>query len=105
MVALSYILSKGAVSWLELITPEEAAPFFHRYLTEKDYRMNIDFSDAQGNKLRKYDQKKIADLVSLMPMTKWSSSAKERIISFENGIFEIKLQPSEEENEFLYNWT
>ncbi|MDN7227864.1 DEAD/DEAH box helicase family protein [Planococcus sp. N064] len=105
MVVLSYMLSKGENRWLEPITPEEAAPFFHGYLTEKDYRMNIDFSDAQGKRLRKYDQKKMADLVSLMPMNKWSGSSKEGIISFANGIFEIKLQPSEKENEFLYKWT
>ncbi|WKA50724.1 DEAD/DEAH box helicase family protein [Planococcus liqunii] len=105
MVVLSYMLSKEENRWLEPITPEEAAPFFHRYLTEKDYRMNIDFSDAQGKKLRKYDQKKIADLVSLMPMTKWSGSAKDGIVAFEDGTFLFKLQPSDEENECLYKWT
>ncbi|QKX50032.1 DEAD/DEAH box helicase family protein [Planococcus glaciei] len=105
MVVLSYMLSKGENKWLEPITPEEAAPFFHRYLTEKDYRMNIDFSDAQGKRLREYDQKKIADLVSLMPMTKWSGSVKNGIVAFEDGTFLFKLQPSDEENECLYRWT
>ncbi|SDG74703.1 PLD-like domain-containing protein [Planococcus glaciei] len=105
MVVLSYMLSKGENKWLEPITPEEAAPFFHRYLTEKDYRMNIDFSDAQGKRLREYDQKKITDLVSLMPMTKWSGSVKDGIVAFEDGTFLFKLQPSDEENECLYRWT
>lgn len=105
MVVLSYMLSKGEERWLEPTTAEEAAPFFHNYLTEKEYRMNTDFSDAQGKRLRTYDQKKIADLIAQMPMAKWSGSAKDGIVSFEEGIFKFRLQPSIEENEFLYKWT
>ena len=105
MVVLSYMLSKGEEGWLEPITPEGAAPFFHNYLTEKDYRMNIDFSDAQGKRLHIYDQKKIADLIAQMPMAKWSGSANDGIVSFEEGIFKFRLQPSLEENELLYKWT
>ncbi|WP_203340227.1 DEAD/DEAH box helicase family protein [Planococcus beijingensis] len=105
MVVLSYMLSKGEERWLEPTTAEEAAPFFHNYLTEKEYRMNTDFSDAQGRRLRKYDQKKITDLIAQMPMAKWSGSAKDGIVSFEEGIFMFQLQPSIEENELLYKWT
>ncbi|WP_142828604.1 DEAD/DEAH box helicase family protein [Planococcus soli] len=105
MVVLNYMLSKGEKRWLEPITSEEAAPFFHKYLTEKDYRMNIDFSDIQGKRLRTYDQKKMTDLIAQMPMTKWSGSAKEGIASFKDGIFKFQLQPSVEENELLYKWT
>lgn len=105
MVVLSYMLSKGAERWLEPITADEAASFFHNYLTEKDYRMNIDFSDAQGKRLRNFDQKKMADLIAQMPMTKWSGSAKDGIVSFEEEIFKFQLEPSIEENESLYNWT
>ncbi|MEK6189415.1 MAG: DEAD/DEAH box helicase family protein [Carnobacterium alterfunditum] len=105
LVVLSYMLSKGVGKWLEPITPQEAAPFFHSYLTEKDYRMKVDFSDAQGKRLRKYDEKKIADLISQMPMTKWSGSAKEGLVTFENNMFKFNLQPSSEENENLYKWT
>ncbi len=105
MVVLSYMLSKGAERWLEPITPDEAAPFFHNYLTEKDYRMNIDFSDAQGKRLRNFDQKKIADLIAQMPMTKWSGSAKEGMVSFEDGIFKFDVLAVGNENESLYKWT
>ena len=105
MVVLSYMLSKGEERWLEPITAEEAAPFFHNYLTEKEYRMNIDFNDVQGKRLRKYDRKKVADLIAQMPMAKWSGSAKDGIVSFEEGIFMFQLQPSIEENELLYKWT
>lgn len=105
MVVLSYMLSKGEERWLEPTTAEEAAPFFHNYLTEKEYRMNTDFSDAQGRRLRKYDQKKITDLIAQMPMAKWSGSAKDGIVSFEEGIFMFQLKPSIEENELLYKWT
>ncbi|MDN3436717.1 DEAD/DEAH box helicase family protein [Planococcus sp. APC 3900] len=105
MVVLSYMLSKGEERWLEPITAEEAAPFFHNYLTEKEYRMNIDFNDVQGKRLRKYDRKKVADLIAQMPMAKWSGSAKDGVVSFEEGIFMFQLQPSIEENELLYKWT
>lgn len=105
MVVLSYMLSKGLEKWLDPITPYEAAPFFHSYLTEKDYRMKVDFSDAQGKRLRMYDEKKMADLISQMPMTKWSGSAKEELVTFEKNMFKFNLQPSSEENESLYKWT
>ncbi|ANU14439.1 DNA/RNA helicase [Planococcus halocryophilus Or1] len=104
LVVLSYMLSKGIEKWLEPITPQEAAPFFHSYLTERDYRMKVDFNDAQGKRLRKYDVKKIADLISEMPMTKWSGSAKEELVIFENNFFKFNLQPFPEENEVLYKW-
>lgn len=99
------MLSKGAERWLDPITADEAAPYFHNYLTEKDYRMNIDFSDAQGKRLRTYDQKKMADLIAQMPMAKWSGSEKSGLVSFEGGIFQFELQPSGEEQDILYNWT
>ncbi|MGH2316350.1 DEAD/DEAH box helicase family protein [Planococcus sp. SE5232] len=105
MVVLSYMLSKGLERWLEPITPDEAAPFFHNYLTEKDYRMNIDFSDAQGKRLRNFEQKQIADLIAQMPMAKWSGSAKEGMVSFEDGIFKFDVLALGNENESLYNWT
>lgn len=105
LVILSYMLSKGVGKWLEPITPKEAAPFFHSYLTKKDYRMKVDFSDAKGKRLRKYDEKKMTDLIAEMPMTKWSGSAKERLVTFENNMFKFNLQPSSEENENLYKWT
>ncbi|TWT01865.1 DEAD/DEAH box helicase family protein [Planomicrobium sp. CPCC 101079] len=105
LVVLSYMLSKGIERWLEPITPKEAAPYFHQYLTEKDYRLKIDFSDAQGKRLHNYNEKKIADLISNMPMSKWSGSAKDGLVLFENGVFAFKLEPSLDENKVLYNWT
>lgn len=105
LVILSCMLSKGTERWLDSTTPKEVAPFFYSYLTEKDYRMNIDWSDAQGKRLRTYDEKKTADLISQMPMTKWSESDKNNIVFFKNGIFKFKLQPSNVENEYLYSWT
>ena len=105
MVVLSYMLSKGAERWLDPITADEAAPFFHNYLTEKDYRLNIDFSDAQGKRLRTYNHKKMADLIAQMPMNKWSGSEKSGLVSFEEGIFQFELRPSGEEQDILYKWT
>ncbi|WP_203333727.1 DEAD/DEAH box helicase family protein [Planococcus beigongshangi] len=105
MVVLSYMLSKGADRWLEPITPQEAAPFFHQYLTEKDYRLNTDFSDEQGKRLREYNEKAIADLIARMPMTKWSGSAKDGLVSFDGEVFQINLPLTSLENEIVYEWT
>ncbi|TAA73393.1 DEAD/DEAH box helicase family protein [Planococcus salinarum] len=105
MVVLSYMLSKGENNWLDPITPEEAAPFFHQYLTEKDYRLNTDFSDEQGKKLREYNEKAISDLIARMPMTKWSGSAKDGLVSFEESVFKLNLNLSKAENQILYSWS
>lgn len=105
MVVLSYMLSKGPGYWLDPVTPEETAPFFHHYLTEKDYRLNTDFNDAQGKRLRQYDEKKVANLISTMPMTKWSGSAANGLITFFNNEFKLHLDPASGEKELLYNWT
>lgn len=105
MVVLSYMLSKGADHWLDPITPVEAAPFFHQYLTEKEYRMKIDFGDNQGKKLREYNEKAISDLIARMPMTKWSGSAKESLITFNKEVFVLNLILSEEEIMIIYSWS
>ncbi|MDE4085388.1 DEAD/DEAH box helicase family protein [Planococcus maritimus] len=105
MVVLSYMLSKGVENWLEPITAVEAAPYFHEFLTAKQYRLNADFNDVQGKKLRDYDEKKIADLIERMPMTKWSGSAKDGLVTFNNNLFSLNLSPSNEHRRILYDWT
>ncbi|WP_050180623.1 DEAD/DEAH box helicase family protein [Domibacillus robiginosus] len=102
MVVLRYMLSKGAEHWLDPITPAEAAPYFHQYLTAKEYRKRIDFSDRQGKKLEQYNEKAVADLIAKMPMTKWSGSSK-GLIGFENGQFHIQLEAAG--NEEVFEWT
>ncbi|MFK2825330.1 DEAD/DEAH box helicase family protein [Bacillus sp. B190/17] len=104
MVVLLYMLSKGQDSWLEPVTPEEAAPFFHSYLTSKEYRKRIDFSDNQGRQLIEYDEKKVAALIAKMPMTKWSGSAN-GMISFKNNQFRIHIDVEKEHEETLFQWT
>src|SRR5699024_2466049 len=43
MVLLQYILNKGS-QWVEAVTPEEVAPYFHKFYMEKEFRKRIDFS-------------------------------------------------------------
>lgn len=105
MVVLRYMLSKGVESWLEPITPVEVAPYFHEFLTAKQYRLNADFNDVQGRKLRDYDEKKIADLIERMPMTKWSGSAKDGLVTFDEGLFSLNLSPNIEHQRILFDWT
>jgi hypothetical protein len=57
MIVLHYMLSRGQDNWLTPVTPAQIAPYFHRYFTEKDYRIRIDFSDQQGKELRTYNEK------------------------------------------------
>ncbi len=104
MVVLLAMLSKGVNNWFNSITPEEVAPFFHGYLTDKEYRKNIDFSDGETKRLWEYDEAKVAKLIAKMPMTKWSGSSK-GLVTFSNNQFEISFDILEEDQEILYKWT
>ncbi|REJ17941.1 MAG: DNA helicase [Paenibacillaceae bacterium] len=104
MVVLLHMLERGEDRWIEPVTPEEVAPFFHRYLTEKEYRKRIDFSDKESRRLWEYDEKKVSRLIAEMPMTKWSS-ARGSMTAFENNVFSLKIDPAPEEKRVLYKWT
>jgi superfamily II DNA or RNA helicase/HKD family nuclease len=104
MVLLLYMLQRGPKHWLKPVTPQEAAPFFHRYLTETEYRKRIDFSDKSSKQLWEYDEKKVSKLIADMPMTKWSGSSK-GLISFEEKQFVIHLDMDENDQEIVYQWT
>lgn len=104
MVVLKYMLTKGRKYWLNPVTPEEIAPYFHRYLTEKDYRRNADFSDKQGKELKDYNEKKIISLLTRMPLSKWSGSSK-GMITFQDNLFTIYVTPLSEHAEMIYRWT
>ena len=38
-------------------------------------------------------------------MTKWSGSAKEGLVSFEEGLFKLNLDHRNEYSNILYSWT
>ncbi|WP_031408874.1 DEAD/DEAH box helicase family protein [Geobacillus vulcani] len=104
MVVLKAMLERGPSGWHEPITPQQAAPFFHQYLTEKEYRKRIDFSDGETKCLWEYDEEKVSKLIARMPMTKWSGSSK-GLISFVNNVFALQFSIAHEHEEMLYNWT
>jgi superfamily II DNA or RNA helicase/HKD family nuclease len=104
MVVLKYMLSRGADHWLDPVTPEEVAPFFHKYLTEKEYRRRIDFSDKATKQMWEYDEKKVARLIAKMPMTKWSGSSI-GMVTFENNLFLVHKKFANTDNELTYIWT
>ncbi|ESU73391.1 DNA helicase [Geobacillus thermopakistaniensis] len=104
MVVLKAMLERGPSGWHQPITPQEAAPFFHRYLTEKEYRKRIDFSDGETKRLWEYDQEKVSRLIARMPMTKWSGSSN-GLISFANNVFALQFAIENEHEEILHNWT
>lgn len=45
MILLLAMLQRGPDEWMKPITAKEAAPFFHQYLTEKEYPKRPNFSD------------------------------------------------------------
>lgn len=104
MIILLYMLSKVDDRWLDPITPEEAAPFFHDYLTSKEYRKRIDFSGKEAKQMESYDERKVSSLIARMPMTKWSGSSNGMVI-FENNQFSISLQIDSKYKSKLYEWT
>ncbi|MDN4074110.1 DEAD/DEAH box helicase family protein [Fictibacillus terranigra] len=104
MVVLNFMLSKGLDNWLVPVTPNEVAPYFHRYMTEKEYRKRIDFSDKASKQLWQYDEQKVSKLIANMPMTKWSGSSK-GLTAFNQGVFSIKIQLPINHNEIVFEWT
>ncbi|MCL6587179.1 MAG: DEAD/DEAH box helicase family protein [Anoxybacillus sp.] len=104
MVVLQAMLNRGPSHWHLPMTPTEAAPFFHQYLTEKEYRKRIDFSDGETKRLWQYDEQKVAKLIAKMPMTKWSGSSN-GLISFENNVFSLNFSIAPADEATLYQWT
>ncbi|MGD7022214.1 DEAD/DEAH box helicase family protein [Rossellomorea vietnamensis] len=104
MVLLSAMLERGQEHWYDPITPEEAAPYFHHYLTSEEYRKRIDFSEKSSQKLWEYDEKKVASLIKKMPMTMWSGSSK-GLITLEDNKFEVHVDPAGEGINLLYQFT
>jgi superfamily II DNA or RNA helicase/HKD family nuclease len=103
MVVLLAMLSRGKENWYKPITPEVVAPFFHQYLSEKEYRKRIDFSDKETKRLWEYDEVKVSKLIVKMPMTKWSGSSKGLVV-FENNQFYFNVKVNPEEEKTLFTW-
>jgi len=103
MVLLLYMLTRGEKEWTKPVNPKEVAPFFHKYLTEKEYRMRRDFSDSKTTKFQIYNESKISNLIATMPMTKWSGSSN-GLLSFENNIFRINVDIVDDDISTLYEW-
>ncbi|RZT23609.1 DEAD/DEAH box helicase family protein [Fictibacillus sp. BK138] len=104
MVVLKYMLLRGLEHWLDPVTPEEVAPFFHKYFTEKEYRRRIDFSDKAAKQMWTYDEKKVARLVATMPMTKWSGSSRSKVM-FNENLFRFNVKFNESINKLVFKWT
>lgn len=90
MVVLQYMLEKGPSNWYESVTPEEVAPYFHKYYMEKEYRKRIDFSSRNTRRLWDYDEVGVARLISTMPMNKWVDKNND-LVTFEGGYFSINF--------------
>ena len=104
MVLLLAMLERGPSEWFKPITSHEAAPFFHAYLTETEYRKQIDFSDKSSKKLWDYDEEGVSRLIANMPMEKWSGSSK-GMISFEDDRFDLNFNIVAEDYELLFQMT
>ena len=103
MVVLNYMLSRGAADWYKPVTAVEVAPFFHVYLMKKPYHRDADLADKQGLALHDYDEAKVAKLIEIMPMTKWSGTSK-GLIQFEDGIFSPQIKVAREHEKILFEW-
>ncbi|WP_144512298.1 DEAD/DEAH box helicase family protein [Bacillus sp. FJAT-22090] len=96
MVLLKYMLSRGVDHWCKPLKAQDAAPYFHDYLTSKEYRRKIDVIDS--------DLKNVASLIKRMPMTKWSGSSKGKT-TFVDGEFALNFDVVESFNGIVYEWT
>ncbi|MED3690728.1 DEAD/DEAH box helicase family protein [Peribacillus butanolivorans] len=104
MVVLLAMLERGDDSWHKPITSKEAAPFFHSYLTETEYRKQIDFADKSSKKLWNYYKDGVSKLIATMPMSKWSGSSK-GLISYQDDIFKLNFDISPEDQRLLFDMT
>lgn len=104
MIVLLYMLERGPERWADALTAREAAPFFHGYLMEKEYRKRIDFSDKDSMRLWEYNETGVSQLIERMPMTKWGS-AKGSMTRFEDGMFSLRMEPAPEHRAVLHRWT
>ncbi|MCK1992166.1 DEAD/DEAH box helicase family protein [Peribacillus muralis] len=104
LVVLLAMLERGEDSWFKPITSKEAAPFFHSYLTEVEYRKQIDFADKTTKKLWDYNEAGVSKLISTMPMTKWSGSSK-GLISYDDDIFKLNFVVRSKDQRILFNMT
>lgn len=104
MVVLLAMLKRGISEWYQPISSMETAPFFHKFLIEREHRKRIDFSDKGARELWDYKEKGISKLIATMPMTKWSGSSK-GLISFENDQFTLNFDVAKKDEEILFNWT
>ncbi|OIK09596.1 DEAD/DEAH box helicase family protein [Bacillus sp. MUM 13] len=99
MVVILAMLDRGIKNWDKPLSPNEAAPFFHRYLTEAAYRKQIDFADRKD--LWEYNEKKISKLIETMPMNKWTGNSA----GFKDGYFTLNFSIEPEDLESLYTMT
>ena len=104
MILLLAMLERGPSNWMKPITAKEVAYFFHKYLTEKEYRKRIDFSDNTTKKLWNYNESKVAGLIEKMPMTKWSGSSK-GMLQFQKGVFGPTFDVGAEDEGIVYDFT
>lgn len=103
MVVLKYMLEKGPRKWHEPVTPNEVAPYFHRFYMEKEYRKKKDFSNQNTKRLWDYDEERVAKLIADMPMSKWVDGTG--LISFDGKTFTIEFSIEKEEEEILHQMT
>lgn len=100
MVVLQYMLNRGKEKWNHPVTPHEVAPFFYDFLTEKEYRRKIDFSDKGKKDWNKDNIDEIAKLIATMPMEKFGGSS-----SFDGEEFKLNVFFDYRFNDYIYNWT
>src|SRR5699024_8477047 len=103
MVILQFLLDKGPQEWLNSITPEEVAPYFHQFYMEKSYRKKIDFSNKNTKKLWDYDEIKVAKLIADMPMSKWVG--KDELVYFDDNWFGINFEVDERNRNVVHAMT
>ncbi|SFF05572.1 DEAD/DEAH box helicase family protein [Alteribacillus iranensis] len=102
MVLFDIMLARGEKDMLAPIRPEEAAKAFHHFYMEKEFRRNIDFSDRATKQLWIYDEKRTADLIARMPMTKWAGSSK-GMFQFDGEFFSPNIEVKAKHSAALHN--
>lgn len=104
MILLLYMLERDPADWMKPVSATAVAPFFHAYLTEKEYRKRIDFSDKSSQRLWNYHEEAMASLIGRMPMKQWSSSSRSWV-GYDGDQFGIHVAATDTEAVMLHSWT
>lgn len=104
LVLLLAMLERGPNQWTTPVSLESLAPFFHKYLTTREYRSRAEFSQRTTKRYAgPYVEKDIVDLIKKQPAY-YLPSSFQGLIQYQNGQLSIHIGEAASCSD-IYRWT